>query len=211
MKTREVEEIHIKGRPGEPEGEMFARASLSPLMKAAATIQEYTISNTEYEISDLIVVLDNQVSKTLHGKNLEAAQRILAGQAYTLDAIFNKLAIEAASNVSRSYGGVELYLKLAFKAQSQSRATLLALNEIRNPRLANVVNQANISAGHQQVNNYAESRQEREIAPNELLEANHERVDFGAQAAAGKENPTVETVGAVNRPKKRGRKKQVIT
>jgi len=65
---------------------------------------------------------------------------------------------------------------------------------------------ANIAGGHQQVNNYAET----EIQPNELLKEKHEGVDFGTQKAPSGEHSTVEAVGAVNRPNKRGRKKKIV-
>ena len=207
MKYREVEEIKIKGKPGEPEREVFARASLSPLMKAAVTISSFKFVDADFQVADLIVVLDRQVSKTLKDTNLEEAQRMLVGQAHTLDAIFNSLALEAAKNIEQNHANVELFLKLALKAQSQCRAIWLSLSEIRNPKLTTVVNQANIAAGHQQVNNYLV---ESEIAPNELLDGKHERMDFGATPAASGKHSTVETVAAVNRPKKRGRKRQVI-
>ena len=195
---REAEGIRIQGTSGEPEREVFARASLSPLMKAAGTIHEYAVSITDYEICDLMVVLDKQVSETLSGSDLKVAQRILAGQAFTLDAIFNKLAIEAANNIDIDHANVELYLKFALRAQSQSRAAFLALNDIMNPRLANFVNQANISAGHQQINNHVE----KESPPSELMEQRHERMDTRTPREAGTTYSTVETVGAVDRSDK---------
>lgn len=206
---REVEEIKIKGKPDEPEREVFARASLSPVMKAAGAISKFKTADADFEVSDLMVVLDQQVSKTLEGSKLEEAQRMLAGQAHTLDAIFNSLAIQAADNIEKDHASVELFMKMALRAQSQSRATWIALSEIKNPRLANVVNQANISSGHQQVNNHVGSRHETEIQPNELLEAEkHERMDFGAPTTAGRTHSAVEAVGEVNRSQKRQRKKQ---
>jgi hypothetical protein len=195
---RAVGDIEIGGKPGEPEREVFARASLSPLMKAAGTIHEYAVSITDYEICDLMVVLDKQVSETLSGSDLKVAQRILAGQAFTLDAIFNKLAIEAANNIDTDHANVELYLKFALRAQSQSRAAFLALNDIMNPSLANFVNQANISAGHQQINNHVE----KESPPSELMEQRHERMDTRTPREAGTTYSTVEAVGAVDRSKK---------
>ena len=46
-----------------------------------------------------------------------------------------------------------MYKRQALKAQAQCRATLEALAEIKNPRPVAFVKQANISGGHQQVNN----------------------------------------------------------
>lgn len=211
---REVEEIKIKGKLGEPEREVFARATLSPVMKAAVTINKFKTTNADFEMSDLIVVLDDQVTKTLEGAKLDEAQRMLAGQAHTLDAIFNSLAIHAVENIKNCHSDVELFMKLALRAQTQSRANLLALSEIRNPKLAHVVGQANISSGPQQINNHLGkvSAEEIENPPNELLEAGqHQRVDLGKKTESGEKNSRVETVDAIYRPKKRGRKKQIVS
>jgi hypothetical protein len=47
----------------------------------------------------------------------------------------------------------DTFLRLAFKAQSQSRATLETLAFTQNPRSVEFVRQANIANGPQQVNN----------------------------------------------------------
>lgn len=44
-------------------------------------------------------------------------------------------------------------MRIALKAQNQCRATIQTLNEVKNPRSVAYVQQANISNGHQQVNN----------------------------------------------------------
>jgi len=44
-------------------------------------------------------------------------------------------------------------LKLALRAQNQCRATIETLSVVKNPPTATFVRQANIAAGHQQVNN----------------------------------------------------------
>ena len=46
-----------------------------------------------------------------------------------------------------------MLLRSDLKAQAQCRATLEALAEIKNPHPVAFVKQANISSGHQQVNN----------------------------------------------------------
>jgi hypothetical protein len=93
---------------------------------------------------------------------------------------------------------METYLRLGLKAQSQARATAEALALLKNP--APYIRQANIAAGHQQVNNYAGARKT-ETAPNELLEVNDgERLDPGTATTASGGDPAMATVGAVNRP-----------
>ena len=45
------------------------------------------------------------------------------------------------------------FMNMALKAQSQSRATIQALIELKYPKQATFVKQANIANGNQQVNN----------------------------------------------------------
>ena len=128
-------------------------------------------------------------------------------QAQTLDAIFTELGRRGSQNINdgRFMNAAEIYLKLAFKAQSQCRCTLEALAEIVNPRPVAFVKQANI-ANQQQVNNgtaqpVTDSRT-REIAnqSNELLPGviNGQRMDTRAPETAGRANQELEAVGQVN-------------
>jgi hypothetical protein len=96
-------------------------------------------------------------------------------------------------------------MRLALKAQSQSAQTIRVLNELKNPKNVAFIQQANLSNGHQQVNNT--STRESENQQNELLEAQHgERLDFGAQAAPGEDDQAVEAVGEIDGADKQGRK-----
>lgn len=99
-------------------------------------------------------------------------------------------------------------MRLALKAQAQSRATAETLAVIKNPMP--YIKQANMTTGPQQVNNtYAGTPSHSGIrsgagdfqsGQNKLLEADHgERLDIGAQAAAGRADQALETVGAVHR------------
>jgi hypothetical protein len=99
------------------------------------------------------------------------------------------------------------YMRLALKAQSQCRATLETLAEIKNPSSVAFVRQANIAHGPQQVNNSLPSRAgESEVNPNTLLEATHgERLDTGAEGTPGRADTDLEAVGAVNRAEKPSR------
>jgi hypothetical protein len=105
---------------------------------------------------------------------------------------------------------------LALKAQSQSRATISALVDLKYPRQATFVKQANISHGPQQVNNGAAAGadpahsahgKKTESEQNKLLEADHgqprQRMDTRAAQKAERSYQTVEPVESVNRAKKR--------
>jgi hypothetical protein len=105
-------------------------------------------------------------------------------------------------------------MRPALKAQSQCRSTLEALAEIKNPKPVAFVQQANIAHGPQQVNNGtvappAEPSRagESEKPPNKLLESrDDQRLDTGAEGAAGCADSDLETVGEVNRAADKRRK-----
>lgn len=158
----------------------------------------------EQALTESLEVLREQIKEVQAG-SLEGAERTLVAQANTLDAIFNELARRAALNMNEYLNATETYLRLALKAQSQCRATLETLAEIKNPMAGAYVRQANIAAGHQQVNNGTSPAEvsrarETETASNKLLEATDgERLDFGAPGTAGAFNSPVEALGAVHR------------
>lgn len=108
--------------------------------------------DAELTIPALSKELDFQCERLELG-DLAGIEKMLLGQALALQAVFSKLAQEAASQkVQKRY---ESLMALALKAQGNSRATLQALIEMKQPRQAVFAKQANISSGPQQVNNSA--------------------------------------------------------
>lgn len=98
----------------------------------------------------------------------------IGAQATTLQTVFSSLARRAANQEHlRQY---ETFMGLALKAQAQSRATISALVDLKFPRQATFVKQANIAHGPQQVNNETTTpggiahAEEKQRLPNELLE-----------------------------------------
>jgi hypothetical protein len=78
----------------------------------------------------------------------------LLSQAVALQAIFGEMARRAALNMGTYIEPTEVYMRLALKAQSQCRATLETLAEIKNPRPVYLnPKQVNNVNGNQQVNN----------------------------------------------------------
>ena len=148
----------------------------------------------------------SEVGEAVNGGSLATAERMLFAQAATLNAMFAELTRRAALNMGQHLDATETYLRLALKAQAQSRATVQTLAEVKQPRAVAFVKQANI-AQQQQVNNGApvsHARTEDSPKPvNELLEdARHEqqqRMVPGASAAPARGDTELETVGTVNR------------
>lgn len=103
-----------------------------------------------------VIALRKFIEKTaqeVSSGNLQSMEEMLAAQAISLNAIFTDLAYTASRNIHNP----ELFeklLRLSLKAQSNCRATAETLAEMKNPRASVAfVKQANISHGHQQVNN----------------------------------------------------------
>lgn len=141
-------------------------------------------------------------SQEVNGGDLSQAEAMLINQAQALQAIFTNFA-ERAQNQT-GVVQIQTMLGLALKAQSQCRATLQTLVDVKYPRQATFIKQANI-ANQQQVNNgtppaVEPSREEKPIQSNELLEAQHgKRMDTGKTGAASGADPQLETVGAIHR------------
>lgn len=149
--------------------------------------------------------LKKQASDVKAG-DISAVETILVTQANTLDVIFNRLAYKSAH--CEYLNQMEANLRLALKAQSQCRATLEALAEIKNPRPVAFVRQANITNGPQQVNNGtappARAREESANQSNELLEQHHgEWLDAGAASEAARSDTAMATVGSLHRADER--------
>ncbi len=164
---------------------------------SAATLKQFSGAGDDMEVSDLVREMKKAGDEAVAG-DLGRVERMLANQLLTLDALFNNLA--QRSGRQETFKGIEVLMRLALKAQAQSRATAETLSIIKNPMP--YIKQANIAHGHQQVNNgqQATSAGNSQSRPNKLLEAQHEqRLDIGAQAAAGRADQALEAVGAVHR------------
>ena len=155
--------------------------------------------------------------KRVNDGDLSTLEAMLVSQATALQTIFTGLARRAQSQEYQK--NLEAFLGLALKAQAQSRATISALVDLKYPRQATFVKQANIAHGPQQVNNggaggelrdqYAQARTPAEQSKpeqNKLLEADHgqpgQRMDTRAAQAAERSHQTVETVEQVHRTEK---------
>lgn len=129
---------------------------LSPTVQSAIGIEAWGRFAGTVELSALVDDLRQRVNKVQAG-DMQPIEAMLLGQAMTLETMFTSLARRATSQ--EYVKQFQVYLSMALKAQAQCRATLEALAEIKNPRPVAFVKQANISGGHQQVNNLAEPAQ----------------------------------------------------
>ena len=202
---RDPNQITAMAKPSEDQAAGIARTVIRPTVQAAVTLKEYGKPFGDLDLTGLIDSLTEQTNAATEG-DLGRAEAMLAAQAHTLDAIFNNLAQRAALNMGEYLEAFEAYLKLALRAQSQCRATLETLAEIKHPRSVAFVEQANIAHGHQQVNNAPTRADEIENSQSKLLEqTDGERLDTGTTGTAGGADTPMEAVGAINRAKNRRR------
>ncbi len=160
-------------------------------------------------LEEAVGVLAGKARKVQAG-NLSELEGILTAQVTALDAIFNELARRAAMNMGEHLQATDIYLRQAFKAQAQCRSTVEALAEIKNPRPLAFVKQANISHGHQQVNNGVTTppipaHGNIPIQSNELSGEKHELLpDARASRLASRVDTTLEALGEIHRGKNTG-------
>jgi hypothetical protein len=196
-KPRNSASLVLLGHEGQTEAEVRAAATIGPTVQAA-----YTVSKIEKggDLNALVDALQTQSKRAISG-DTGRMEEMLITQAHTLDLIFNNLTRRAVANMQEGYVPVaETYLRLALKAQSQSRASIESLAQIKNPPVV-YARQANFAAGHQQVNNGGEASRVREIetTPTKLLEGQHgERLDTRTTAPASGANQELAPVGAID-------------
>jgi hypothetical protein len=184
--------VNVYVREGEPVDESYARTLTKPAIQAAVTIQLWQGNITD--VNEIAKELAKQVSEVNKG-NLERPEAMLLAQAHTLDELFNNLARKAHKQTQLPQ--YETMLRLALKAQTQCRATLETLSNIKNPPVV-YAKQANFASGHQQVNNGVPATRtgESKNQQNELLtELPNETLDTGRTEETITANPAMATVG----------------
>lgn len=192
-----------------------ARLALMPSLNGVSVIHAYQ-GNVMGKDVDVNLMVDHlrTTFDEVKGGDLHTMEAMLISQATALQTIFTSLARRAQDQTSQR--NLEAFLGLAMKAQSQSRATISALVDLKYPRQATFVKQANIAHGPQQVNNGradpAHSAQattrgkETILEQNKLLEADHGqpggRMDTRATQTSKRSYQAMEAVESIHRAKK---------
>jgi len=192
MKPAAKDAVVVPATKDENFDDAIARTLTRPEISAALTIQKW--QGEVSEVNALARTLSSQTNNIANG-NMARPEAMLLSQAQTLDELFNNLARKAHGQTHMPH--YETFLRLAFKAQSQCRSTLETLAAIKNPPVI-YAKQANISNGHQQINNSIPIPHAEEIKnqPNELLEVQHGRqtLDTGTTGATIGKNQEMATV-----------------
>ena len=200
----------INGATSEETALNFANLMISPELASFRVI-------TKRERQELMEQLDTpaliealrQQTKAVHKGDLRAAEAMLMNQAIALQSLFVKMTeIGLQADLLRQQ---ETALRLALKAQSQCRATLETLANIKNPPVL-YAKQANVTTGPQQINNGPQTAptgtREKVFQENKLKELDHEQqqwLDTGATSAAGGTDQGAKAMAPVHRAEKRRR------
>lgn len=189
--------VEISAKQGQAGLEASTEFLLKPSLLAAKVIDsdKRQLSKDFIDLQYTQAMLERSIGEVKQG-NLADVEAMLYSQAYALNVMFATLMIRA--NRQEYMPPTQALMSLAFKAQNQSRTTLQALVDLKQPRQATFVKQANISQGHQQVNNLAEKNQK---SQNKLLEKEIYDLDRRPQKKAKGINSSMEAVGEVHRGK----------
>lgn len=198
--------VEISAKQGQTGLEASTEFLLKPSLLAAKVIDsdKRQLSKDFIDLQYTQAMLERSIGEVKQG-NLADVEAMLYSQAYALNVMFATLMTRA--NRQEYMPPTQVLMSLAFKAQNQSRATLQALVDLKQPRQPTFVKQANISQGHQQVNNLAEKNQ---ISQNKLLEGQAYDLDSRPQGKAKGINSGMEAVGKVHRGKNGGRQSKGV-
>ena len=194
MKKTQV--IELKQGEDQTKEQALAEFQSKSEFLSTAVIESFNVSlGEDFDFQSAMQVLEKTTQQIKSG-DLSKIEQMYISQAVALEAIFTKT-IRKASAAER-LPQYQAHMHLALKAQNQSRATLQALVQLKQPSNTQFIKQANIAQGHQQVNNLAEKN----ITPqNELLKDIHgnSHLDTGTTTTPKGIDTALEALDKVNR------------
>ena len=194
MKKTQV--IELKQGEDQTKEQALAEFQSKSEFLSTAVIESFNVGlGDDFDFQSNMRVLGKTIREIQSG-DLSKIEEMYISQAVALEAMFASLARRA--KVQDKLLQYDTHMRLALKAQNQSRATLQALVQLKQPSNTQFIKQANIAQGHQQVNNLAEKN----ITPqNELLEDIHgnSHLDTGTTTATTGIDTALEALDEVNR------------
>ena len=193
--------LKLYPEPNERSDRTLARTVLQPSVSNAFTLHKVLrreLGDSGYlTLESLTHELAAQCAEVSKG-NLARPEAMLMAQAHTLDALFGDLTRLAYNNLN-SFDVADRLYRLAFKAQSQARATVETLAAMKNPPMV-FAKQANLTSGPQQINNGL-AREIPAAVPNKLLEqTNDDRLDPITAGSSVGSDPEMAALETLDRP-----------
>ena len=154
MTKAKTQVIELKQGEDQTKEQALAEFQSKSEFLSTAVIESFNVSlGEEFDFQSAMQVLEKTTQQIKSG-DLSKIEQMYISQAVALEAIFTKT-IRKASAAER-LPQYQAHMHLALKAQNQSRATLQALVQLKQPSNTQFIKQANIAQGHQQVNNLLE-------------------------------------------------------
>lgn len=148
-------ELTVVREEDESDRQALARHILNPAAQAAQSVRYIARKNYgETGLNELVERLEGLVEEKSKG-DIRSLEDTLAAQLHTLDLLFNRLTQQSVQNMGSYTESAMAYMKLALRAQAQTRRTAESLAEMKQPRMS--IRQTNIAHGHQQINNKGET------------------------------------------------------
>lgn len=207
MESKDIKSINLKYEEGQKLEQAIAEYILEP-----KTLGAFVLEANKKQVSHQ---LEYEYAREVIGKGIEEIKKgdlskleeMFYSQAVALNMMFTSM-----SKIALHQSGLpqfESHMRFALKAQNQSRATLQALMQLKQPSNTQFIKQANIANGHQQINNGV-SPEKLSKETNELLEVQDgKRLDGGTQAETKAINSELEAMDTVHRGKNSRRKSKV--
>lgn len=128
----------VEAKAGESEAATMARVMVDPYLRHGIVGSDLTRKMVgklpgEPSFDDFGKVIKDRAQSSVNG-NMTLASELLTAQALSLDAMFTELTRRATMNLGDYPLAAERYARLAFKAQSNCRASLEALAKLHQPR-----------------------------------------------------------------------------
>lgn len=206
--------LRLTQKPDQTEQQAMTEEALNAAVSNAVTTAAFLRPSwPSVGVTEAAEVLLAKAS-AVHGGDLREAETVLIAQATTLNTLFLELTRRAGLNMGANLQATDTYMKLALKAQNQSRMTLETLAAIKNPPVV-YARQANFANGNQLVNNGvpmqpASHAAKAEVIQNELEHSDGQRLDIGSAATPSTTHSHCEALGALNRaPNPRGQGKRL--
>jgi len=164
----EKKPIEVRARKDQALLEATTEFFLSPACLAANAINSIgnSIAKDHIDFEYAKVIIEKSI-EILKGGDLSQVEEILLSQSCALNAIFTSMVSRASRQ--EYITNAQVFMNLALKAQNQSRATLQALIQLKQPNQTAFIKQTNITHGLQQINNAFQS-EKKSNPQNELLE-----------------------------------------
>lgn len=122
--------LEVPAEPGKSDEQRLADIALQPAAHALSIAEPFNRGSFgQRGVTETFATLVDQMKGAKEG-DLSHYRSMLAAQAISLSSIFTELSRRAACNMGEYLGATETYLRLALKAQAQSRATIEALDRL---------------------------------------------------------------------------------